>query len=420
MNLSSSKLLIMDRGELSHVAEFLARYFGKTYYHCITSDPYPDSPIAHIGEGLPDVEWTDRPWKLILKDKIDLVFFPDVYDSDQALIIQKLGIPVSGCLNSSIMELDKYHFKTVCHNAGLPVTPTHRCEGLDDLWEYVKDKEGPLFLKSLEPYRGDWETYKHRNKYATELHINQKRDKLGLSRSKAIEIGVEKPAKSVGEIGVDGFRLNGNLPKQIPCGYELKDAGIIEKVFEGLPPVLQKIYDALSPEYEKLGCQGPYSSENIITDGGKLIPIDETLRCGSPTTGAIMEMYGEKYAEMIYALAHGEMIEVKDYTPYGAELMLNSEVYLEREIHVGMSKEVAPHVRLRNSHKKDGQWYCVPNGTGSTFGTLAASGKTPKEAYEKVLEMADHVEVDHLDYDDYCFEECEKAIEAGKEIGIDW
>jgi len=428
MNLSTISLLIIDRGELSHVAEFLARYFGKVFYNCITAGPYMTSPIAKIGEGLDGVEWVEKAWKKI--KKVDMVLYPDVFDSDQMEFIKELEIPVCAGLGGTKMETNKRYFKQVVEDAidtgkypALRNVTAYVADGLDEVWEYVEDKPGPLYLKSCEPWRGDWETFCHHNRYATKLFLNRKRQQLGEERANSIEISIERDIKDkVCEIGIDGFRLNGSLPAYVPCGYEKKDAGIIEKMLKGLPPILQQVADALSPEYDRLKCQSPYSCECVIAKNGGIYPIDETIRAGSPCTGAIMEMLEEKYAEAIYSLAHGELPEwsEKDFEPYGAEIILNSQWYVDNELHVGLPKDVAPHMRLRNAHKKYGQYYCVPNGCGSTFGTLAAAGKTPKEAYEKVLDMAKELEVYQMDYDEKVFEACEEAIKEGGKHGIEW
>lgn len=419
MSLSSKKLLILDRGPYSYLAPFLARYFGKVYYHRISGGPYLESPLCHIGEGLPGVTWTDKPWRIM--GKVDAVFFPDVYDGDLQVFLRSQGIPVCGSLGGERMELDKYYFLSMLKKAGLPVAKTYRAEGLTDLWNYVKDKDGPLYMKNADPERGDWETLPHFNEHQTRKFIENKRAALG-ERAEDIEILVQSKIDAVCEFGIDTFRLNGKIPKKVCGGYEDKDEAIVEAVFNEVPKPAADVEAKIAPVYERLGYAGPYSNELRITAKGKVFPIDETCRCASPPTASCCSMLGEAYAQAIDDLAHDKLPEVEEDSRYAAEMVLSSKWHNENEIHIGSVEEVEKlGMFVKNGVCRDGQIYAVPNGDDGIFGSIVSTHKTSfEDAIEDVTEKVKGLKIYQLDFDLGAFDRIKEKIEVGRNHGIDF
>lgn len=417
MSLSSKKILIMDGGAYSFLAQFMVRYFGKVYYHRITGGVYHESPQCRIGTGLPGVEWVASPYPIC--KEVDVIFFPDVNDYARALEYKAFGLPVCSSLGGAKMELDKYHFLSMLNKAGLPVPRTYRAEGLTDLWNYLKGKEGPLYMKNAHAERGDWETAKYINPHQGKKLIDAKRQQLG-ERAETIEILVQNRIDSECEFGIDGFMLNGQLPNKVCGGYEAKDRGMVQTVFDQVPEVVQGIMDKLSPEYARLGYQGPYSNEIRITAGGKAYPIDETCRCASPATATQLLLLGESYAQAVYDLAHGVLPTIKAENRYAAEIVLTSNWHRCNELHVGAVKELEKlNVFPRNSICEDGQVYCVPNGDDEVFGSVAAaSNKSIDDAIDKVLEAVEKLDIFQMKYDPSMFDEVHQSIKCGEKHGI--
>ncbi len=416
MNLKSKSILIVDRGLYSYMAEFMSRYYGEVYYHNPTSHSYPEAAIAMIGQGLPGVEWVEHIEDAL--DKVDVIFFPDCMDGKQQVFLREKGYLVCGSGNGERMELDKVFFLDELQKAGVPVSKTYRAEGLDEVWEYVKDR-GTCYMKCADKYRSDWETTKHSNKYQTEVFLNSKRQIMGVKRSNEIEILIQDPIESECEAGIDGFRLNGKIA--IPCamGYEIKDKGIIERIMPKIPKIMQDINDKLAPVYDKLGYQGPYSNEVRITKNGKAYPIDETCRCGSPPSAVLCEMYGKAYAEAIWSLAHGEMPDLSGFEhEYGAEIVLSSKWHNENEIFVPIPKGMDQWVKLKNHYKTENGYYCVPNDNDGVFGSVISVGKSVKEVTEKAIERVKQLDIFQLEYDPSLFDKASEVIESGKQFGI--
>ena len=131
------------------------------------------------------------------------------------------------------------------------------------------------------------------------------------------------------------------------------------------------------------------------------------------------ELY-ENWAEATYQIACGEIPELKPKAKYGAEIVLTSSWHNEHEVHVKFPKEIAQHVKLKNHTKRDGEYYCIPNGNGEFFGAVVAWGNTLEEATKKCLEYAEQVEADDLDFDKTIFDKTGESIKAGEKFGIDF
>lgn len=412
MNLKDKSILIVDRGLYSYMAEFMARYYDKVYYHNPTSSSYPEASTAMIGQGLPGIKWVEHIEDAI--DITDIIWYPDNMDGKQQVFLREKGYLICGSGYGEKMELDKVFFLNKLNEVGLPIPKTYLAEGLDEVWEYVKDR-GLCFMKCADKYRSDWETTAHHNKHQTEIFLNSKRQIMGTKRSREIEILIQDPIESECEIGIDGFMLNGQIPDFTACGYEIKDKGIIERILPKTPSVLKSISDKLLPVYKELGYQGPYSNEVRITARGKAYPIDETCRCGSPPSSVLIEMYGKSYAEAIWNLAHGKMPDLSNYeNEYGAEIILSSKWHLENEIYVPIPDGMGQWVKLKNHYKTSDGYYCTPNDNDGIFGSVVAVGESVAEVTEAAMERVKQLEVFQFEYDKSLFDRCGEVIANGQ------
>jgi len=419
MSLSNKKILIMDRGPFSYLAPFMAKYYGKVFYHRISGGPYLESPLCHIGEGLPGVTWTDNPWKVM--SSVDVVFFPDVYDGALQVFLKSAGVPVCGSLGGEKMELDKAYFLAMLKKVGLPVAKTYCAGGLSDLWDYVKGKDGPLYMKNADKERGDWETLPHYNQHQTRKFIEKKRASLG-ERAEDIEILVQSPIEAVCEFGIDTFRLGGKLPAKVCGGYEDKDEAIIEAVFDEIPSGASEVEAKIAPVYDYLGYAGPYSNELRYTEQGKVYPIDETCRCASPPTASCCVLLGESYAQAIYDLAHDELPTISNDFKYAAELVLSSKWHNDNELHVGSVKDIEKlGLFVKNGVCRGGQIYAVPNGDDGILGSIVSGHKTSfEDAIEDVTKKVKDLKIYQLDFDLGAFDRIKEKIEGGRKQGINF
>jgi hypothetical protein len=200
-------------------------------------------------------------------------------------------------------------------------------------------------------------------------------------------------------------------------GYEVKDKGFIGKVFLETPEIIKGINDAFAPTFKKLGYQGAYSTEIRVTEKGEPYYIDATCRVPSPPGEVICELY-ENWAEAVWQLASGELPELKPKGKFAAEVILTSGWYDTHELNVKFPKDIAQWVKLKNHTKREGEYYCIPNGNGEFFGAVVAYADTQDEAIKLVLERAEQVVADELEYDDTIFDKAADSIKAGEQFGI--
>lgn len=421
VDLSKMTVVIYDRGLYTYMAEFLARFYGKVKYYRHDSEIYPQGAQCQVGKGIPGVEWIDDFWGNI--DDADVIFFPYVFDGKVQDYLRGKGYPVCGSGTSERIEHDKLFLKKELKKLGMPVAPHYEATGLDDLESFLEGKKEKYVVKSIEAYRGDWETTSYKNAFAFKSYVNNVRQHVGPERAKEMKFIVESWVESECETGCDGFMLGGELAPWPTIGFEVKDEGYIARAVKHLPEIIQDGMTRMIPLYKSLGGQGtPYSNENRITKEGTTFRTDDTLRCGNPPTCTMIEMYGEQYAHAIYCLAHNQMPEMKkpDFE-YGAEIVLQSVWYIKNELHVGCPKDFGKYIKLNNMYIRDGQRYCDPvlsQDDVSYFGSIVGVGHTLKEATEMALEKIKELDVYKLNYCENIFDQCGEVLKVGAKFGV--
>lgn len=418
VDLSDKTCLVYGRkGLYIFLAQKLGQKFKKVWFYLAESAPYPCSRFKGIGTGLPEIERVYSFWPYV--DKADMIFFPDCYDGDLQHYLRDKGHRVFGSGRSEKMELEKDFFLTELERAGLPVAPTHRVKGTDALREHLRHK-GAKWLKTPY-YREDFETMKYPGDMQQfESKLQDVEHRIGDYASKTIEILIQNVLKKEAEGGYDGFCVNGKYTKNCLVGYEIKDRGLLGKVFAETPESIDKVNQAVAPLYKRLGYNGHLSTEIIFTGDGKGYFIDATQRAPSPPSEA-MSQHIVNYAEVAWLCAGGILPTPRWDNPYIAEVILRSPWHEEHELIVDVPAEFADNVKLKNHLREGGKYRCIPAGNGSFFGAVTASGKTYKEAAAKAMEIAKAVKADDLETDTTLFDEAEEQIEAGYRVaGIDF
>lgn len=417
VDVSKKHVIVFDRGGLyTYFAQRLGESFGHVDYYVPDTSAYPESPKSQIGRGLDKIRRiNEREYYRSLK-KADLVAFPDCYDGEYQNYLREQGHCVFGSGLSERLEIDKVYFLEVLESLELPVAYTELVTGVDELLSYLEGKSD-LWIKSL--FRGDFET-KH---YTTMRQFRNWLDQFLLHRlgtsAKTVKMLVQDPIKAECEAGYDGFRVGGICSNQCLIGYEIKDKGIVSKVFDEPPEKIDRFNKAMDPIYTKHGYWGHYSNELRITKNGTVYAIDETCRIPSPP-GELMTEIIRSYPEDIWRVANSQFPKFETDYRYGAELILTSPFYDCHEICVEFPKEFDRFVKLKNHTKKNGAYYCVPNGNGAFFGAVVATGKTVKEVTKKCLEIAKEIDCEEFEYDPSTFDKADEQVASGEKFGINF
>lgn len=416
VDLSDKTAIVYDRGGLYlYCAEKLAEKYKKVMYYLADSDAYPSSQKATIGAGLPKIKRIHDFYRHL--DEADVVYFFDCYDGELQHWLRSKGYTVFGSGRGEQVEIDKIKFLELLEEKELPCPQTYLAEGMDDLCEYLKKHDGEtLFLKNL--HRGDFESRKFTSMAQSRPFLNDLKKRLG-SASDTIEVLVQHKIDSECEAGYDGFQVDGQFTDNAIAGYEIKDKGFVGKVLEDTPDILKDMNDAFSDTFKKLGYRGNYSTELRITKDGIPYYIDATCRVPSPPGELMCEIY-ENWSEATYQIACGEVPCLEPKAIFGAEIVLTSGWHGEHEIHVKFPNKYKQHIKLKNHTIRDGEYYCIPNGNGEFFGAVVAWGDTLDEAIKKVLEIAETVEADELEYDATIFDKAKETIKSGEKFGINY
>jgi hypothetical protein len=413
--LVSRTALVWDRGLYVFLAQKLGETFDKVWYYFPQSEPYPTSPTSQIGVGLPEIERVYEFWPYV--DKADCIVFFDCYDGELQHWLREKGYRVFGSMRSEKVEMDKVFFYQYLVDHGMQIPNTYRAEGLDDLVEHLKGKKPDKWLKTSY-YRGDFETHHYTGMKHLRPFLDDLRRRIG-KKCDEIEILVQDSITSKCEVGYDGFCCDGEFTKNGVVGYEIKDRGLVSKIFRDTPEVLQNVNDAFTPLFKKMGYRGHWSTEIRITESGRSYFIDPTCRAPSPPSELLCEQY-ENYAEVVWSLSGGETPYPTSRARFGAEIILKSPWHEDHELYVEFPKELSGNVKLKN-HMKDGNGYtCIPNKNGGFFGAVVAYGSTVKEVTQKCLDYAKEVKALELDYDDTVFDKASEVIKSGEEFGIEF
>lgn len=408
----NQKAIVFDRGLYVYLAQKLGESLSKVWYYKPESSPYPESPQSQIGRNLPEIERVDNFLQYI--DKADYLIFFDAYDGADQQFYRDKGYKVFGSGNSEIVEMDKVYFIEKLIEYNMPLPTTYRAEGIQDMLDYLKGKKDK-YIKSVR-HRGDFETYHYVNERHAVHWLDDLKNTVG-SREREIEILIQDPVKSACEAGYDGFCIDGEYTESCLIGYEVKDKGLIAKVFPETPDILAYVNDKFSPLFKKLGYQGHWSTEVRITENGTPYFIDPTVRGPSPPSELMCEIY-ENYAEAVLQIADGKVPTLKPRAKFGAEIILKSEWHKEHKLTVEFPKEISQWVKLKNQTWKDGAYDCIPNRNAGYFGAVVALGNTVEEATKKAIEYAEQIEADELCFDSNVFDKAGEAIKSGEKFGI--
>jgi len=390
VDFKTKTVLVIDNGVFPEIARRLASEFGRVLFWSSWAGGYPVSKGLLIGHGDDKIERIVDPWPFIEADEIDLYVFPDVYEGALQSYLRSQGKRVFGCGRGAELELDRIKAKEIMAEGGVPIGPYKEIIGITALRKFLK-KNDNQFVKQ-DATRGDFETF-HASTYP---RIEPRLDELEHSLGAQADIKrfiVEEGIDDAIEAGYDGWSVDGQFPKVAITGIEVKDRAYIGRImpYRKMPKQVIAVNESLSGAMKSYEYRGFFSSEVRIAADGKGYPIDLTARAGSPPSEVYQEMF-KNLAEIVWYGAEGILIEPEYDDIWGAEVLMLSDWADKNWLHVDFPKEVRSNVKLRNFCVINGEHYVVPQLCGAPeVGSVVATGKTAKEAIEKVKTIAEQV-----------------------------
>ena len=388
ISLKSKTVLIWDNGIFTEIAVTLSRTFGRVLYYVPWTSGMPKSNALLIGEGLDGVERVASPWSHF--DEVDLWVFPDVYDGDLQEWLAGQGKRVWGCRMGCELEIDRPKSKEASKKLGIDIGPYKVVTGLDALRKHLKAHDDQWV--KISGTRGDMETFGAPTYVEAETRLDELEHKLGALK-KVMKFTVEQGIPDAVETGYDGYVIDGKFPKAAMTGVEVKDEAYLMKTvrWSELPDQVRSVNEKLAPALKRYGYRGFISTEVRCTEDGKAYLIDPCCRAGSPPN-ELYQVMMSNMAEAMWYGAGGTLIEPEFKAKWGAEVLLISEWADENWMHVTFPEEVRENVKLRNFCVIEGEYYVIPQWTGSAeIGAVVALGDTPDDAIAEVKRVADLV-----------------------------
>lgn len=403
-------VLVYDlSGSFTHIAEAMIGQ-AEVLYFVPWQSGFPTVKDFLPGVGVPGIERVDDFFDAL--PRADFCVFPDVGMPGLQQYLRGQGIPVCGAAHGSAIEQDRYLLKMACKEAGLGYSPAEVVQGVDELRALLQQAD-ECFIKASY-WRGDIETYHHRNWRGSEPWLNSLALKLGPAGHE-ISFLVEDPieGKPCIEVGADTFFANGKFPKKQLWGYEIKDASFLGFTAP-LPEPLAELQEKLAVILSAYDYRGPVSTEYRMTPKGAYL-IDVCSRFGSPPSEIQAKMI-TNLADVLEGYANGEIVEPEFRAEFGAEFILSSPWVEEHTL--GIEVDDLDHVALHGHCRFDGQEYVVSPPNLSEFGAAVGWGDSIEEAIESAKEAAKGVKGYQVSFQEAALGDAQACVEEGEKLGI--
>lgn len=253
-------------GIYSNIAMSLVGKFKNVYYYSASQSPFPLISSQIVLQNVEGITVINSFWDRL--ENFDIIIFPDIYFKSWGKELRKLGKKVFGGCESELLETNRKLFKQELKSVGLDIAPTQYITGIDNLINYLKDKQDKWIKISY--FRGMMETFHHININQSIMFFNNLKVTMG-PVEKTFEFMVEDSIPSIAEIGCDTFAVNGVLPNIQMFGVETKDCSYVGKMspVNMLPKPLQDVNKKFEPILKKYKHTGFYSNEIRVGEDGK-------------------------------------------------------------------------------------------------------------------------------------------------------
>lgn len=377
--------LVVDTGLFLPLAQRLGRFYKRIVYWRPNSEAFPRMESAVIGDGFENIDRVDDPWKAIDEHEIDLAVFPDIGNAGMQLHLESIGIPVWGNRRADSLEQNREKFFKTLKAVGLPVPDYEKVVGITKLREHLKHKED-CYLK-ISKYRGTMETCHWRSWEEDEGLIDSLAVSLGPCREQ-MTFFVCEPIVTDIEDGMDSWSIDGQWPELCLRGIEAKDRAYLGAVSakKDLPDYIQEIQKKFAPVLARFRSRGFFSMEIRVAKDAAYF-IDPTPRGPLPGTSSHL-MVWENLADVIWAGAHGELIEPEPAAEFTAECLLTMDSADEWRV-FEIPKELEPWIKISDCCEVDGKIGIPPqHAHGEEIGWMVAVEDTPTKVIKKLKEQA--------------------------------
>jgi phosphoribosylamine-glycine ligase len=399
-NLKDKTVIVFDYGLFLDVAIRLSRDFRKVYYFMPYEKSFTIFNNYVIGSGIENVERIDKFFDYV--DEADLIYFTDVNDSDLQEYLRRKGKLVYGAGKAVELEVYREKLKEMMKDVKLPMPKYQMIKGLDNLTEFLEDKEN-LFIK-ISLFRGNMETFHFKNMKLSRPFLNKLQHTMGFIKD-SMEFMVEWPIEDAIEAGTDLICVNGEYSKTGIFGIETKGDAYVSKFtnMSEVPKPVIDVNDKIAPKLKEYGYKGSLSTEvRIQRNVGYFIDI--TARQPNPPTSCLIDAV-DNFSEAVYGAALGEVVELTSKYKYAVQLQIQSSWAEQEPLPIYFPKKYKDRVHIKNlcvSKSKDGEdiYNFMPSDEEmSTVASVVGLGNTMRDAIDECKKVALSLEAYSLDFD---------------------
>jgi predicted RNase H-like HicB family nuclease len=374
--LSQSTVCVIDYGTFLDLAVKLSEKFKRVLYYSPHETEYQDVKQCVIGTGIPTVERVDD--FLDYLGEIDGFIFTDIAHGGLQRYLRSIGKPVWGSFGGTDLELYRTRFQDMLAEVGLPVAPTKKVVGMKAL-EIMLKAEKDKWIK-VNRFRANIETWHHIDYEHSVPMLNYMRDEFGGVSDKVVFV-VQDPIPEAQEVGYDGFSVDGKYPNKSFQGYEKKNELYLGSWLpnEEMPEIVTRVNEAIAPVLRDLGYRNCVATE--IRDE---FFIDITPRHAGQTQEHLQETC-TNWAEVIWAGAHGALLEPEFASKFAAEATLHYTGCDEDWKVLRIDDKAKKWFRL-TGYCQDGDMYHFPPGKNDEVGVVIGNGDTIEEAIDNLKE----------------------------------
>ena len=369
---------VVDHGLFTHVAQCMAAQCKHVFFVGPPERVMRRLEDDIVGDGLDNITRIESPYDV--EDIADVFVFPDVgFAADQRKLI-KDGRAVWGHHGGAVLETNKGYFLHVLEELGMEVPPHEVCVGMDELSDYLHQKED-VYIK-LSKWREGWETAHWRNEELDGDWLRGHKFNRCPVRNHLRFYVFDKIDSDV-EDGIDTWCINGEWPKLVLHGMERKDCGFLGGIqpMSAIDETIRSVNETFGPFLEtKFGYRGAFSTE--------VRPpffIDPTCRFPSPPS-QLQTVLIKNLPDVIYRGAHGIMVEPEYDDPLGAQVLITSDRDKAEYLTFPLDAEIEPWVKMSFACEVDGVKRIAPNAMPNWAGWLTATGPTIQAVVETLKE----------------------------------
>lgn len=390
---------VVDYGTFISLADKLSEQCKKVNYYSPIDSEYRNIQECVKGAGLGReghrIERIDQFIDSKIIRETDLFIFPDIgWGAPQRYLRDECHKAVWGNMGFDFYEMYRTQFLKLLESLGMPVAPYVVIKGLTALAEHLK-KVNDKWIK-IDRYRDNMETWHHLDWTHSARKIEELNAVFGGAREIPVFI-VQDRIETNGEIGYDGWSIDGQFPSASFAGYEKKNQLYLGAYtrYKDLPEEVKYVNEKISKRLAQFGYRNFIATEIRKGIDRKAYFIDPTPRMPGQTGEQLTETC-ENFGEVIWGGACGHVVEPKFLFNFAVEATMH---YTENDEYwktLRVPKEVERWTKLYHYCMIDGVYH-FPVTRNDELGVLLGVGKTVDEAINHVKKNFEYFKNEPVD-----------------------